>query len=69
MQSEIDDPVSFGPPSEIDSLKQYIGVLEAENDVIKAENVRLKDELKRMLNNIARNQTRINELQQENFAL
>ena len=42
MQSEIDDPVSFGPPSEIDSLKQYIIKLEAENNIIKAENIELK---------------------------
>ena len=69
MQSEIDNPISFGPPSETDSLKQRISKLEAENNVIKAENVRLKDERNRMLNNIARNQTRINELQRENIAL
>jgi cell shape-determining protein MreC len=38
IQSEIDDPVSFGPLSEIDSLKQYIIELEAENNIIKAKN-------------------------------
>ena len=36
MQSEINGP------SEIDSLKQYIIELEAENNIIKAENAELK---------------------------
>ena len=42
MQSEINDPVSFGPPSKIDSLKQRINELEAENNIIKAKNIELK---------------------------
>ena len=42
MQSEIDNPISFGPPSETDSLKQRISKLEAENDKIRAENTELK---------------------------
>ena len=42
MQSEIDNPISFGPPSETDSLKQRISKLEAENNIIKAENIELK---------------------------
>jgi regulator of replication initiation timing len=42
MQSEINDPVSSGLPSEIDSLKQRISELEAENNIIKAENAKLR---------------------------
>ena len=42
MQSEIDNPISFEPPSETDSLKQRISKLEAENNIIKAENIELK---------------------------
>ena len=43
MESEINDSVSFGPPSEIDSLKQRISELEAENVELKAKVVKLED--------------------------
>ena len=42
MQSEINSLIPFEPFNEIDSLKQYISKLEAENNKIKAENVELK---------------------------
>ena len=44
MQSEIDNPITFGPPSEIDSLKQRISELKAENDKIRAENNKIMAE-------------------------
>ena len=56
MQSEIDNPISFGPPSETDSLKQRISKLKAENNIIKAENIELKARIAKLENNQIQNE-------------
>jgi len=53
MQSEINDSVSFGPLSEIDSLKQRISELEVKNVELKAKVVKLED--KQVQNELIKN--------------
>ena len=50
MQSEIDSFMFAlaNSPSEIDSLKQRINELEAENNIIKAENIDLKTKVAKL---------------------
>jgi cell division protein FtsB len=56
MQSEIDSPVSFELLSKINSLKQYISELEAENNIIKAENVELKARIAKLEDKLTQNE-------------
>jgi len=55
-QGEIDSPISFGPLSETDSLKQRITKLEAENHIIKAENIELKARIAKLEDNQTQNE-------------